>query len=493
MNRYGITTKSSNVFITTGSQQALDLIGKLLINPGDQVLVEEPTYPAALQAWNAYQAEYVGVACDDHGLRTDLLESALRVGPKFMYILPNFQNPGGFTLSLERRFDLVRLSNRYGIPLIEDDPYGALRFEGEHLPPLVALDSDYQSESGQDGHGYMQGNVIYLGTLSKTFSPGLRLGWVCAPEEVIDQLVLGKQGADLHSSGFDQMLAYEVLKDGFMDEHIQVIRKVYGERRDVMLAALKRYFPTECSWTRPEGGLFPVGAGAGVDRYGRDAEGSGGCQSGLRAGLRLLCGGGPWPQHDAFELFKCPTGPDRRGHPAVGRFVENEDFALITASKRFRVYRRSKPMERTRVRDIMSSPAITVSPDATLPAANALMKEKQIRHLPVLEKGRLVGIVSRGDLREASISASINADQYELHFMLNRLTVGKLMTRKVRTVTPDALVVDAADLMTEHKIAGLPVVDAEGAVIGIVTESDLLKMLVRRLREVEGQNSTGEA
>lgn len=150
-------------------------------------------------------------------------------------------------------------------------------------------------------------------------------------------------------------------------------------------------------------------------------------------------------------------------------------------------------MERTRVRDIMSSPAITVSPDATLPAANALMKEKQIRHLPVLEKGRLVGIVSRGDLREASISASINADQYELHFLLNKLTVGKLMTRKVRTVAPDALVVDAADLMTEHKIAGLPVVGADGAVVGIVTESDLLKMLVRRLRGAEDQKPAGEA
>jgi len=150
-------------------------------------------------------------------------------------------------------------------------------------------------------------------------------------------------------------------------------------------------------------------------------------------------------------------------------------------------------MERTRVRDIMSSPAITVSPDAKLPAANAIMREKQIRHLPVMEKGRLVGIVSRGDLREASISASINADQYELHFLLNLLTVGKLMTRKVRTVASDALVVDAADLMTEHKIAGLPVVDAEGAVVGIVTESDLLKMLVRRLREPEGQKSDSEA
>ena len=142
-------------------------------------------------------------------------------------------------------------------------------------------------------------------------------------------------------------------------------------------------------------------------------------------------------------------------------------------------------MERTRVRDIMTSPAITVSPDTTVPAANALMKEQVLRHLPVVENDRLVGIVSRGDLREASISTSINADQYELHFMLNRLTVGKLMTRKVFTVTPDALVVDAAELMTENKIAGLPVVDDAGAVVGIVTESDLLKMLVRKLRGSE--------
>ena len=142
-------------------------------------------------------------------------------------------------------------------------------------------------------------------------------------------------------------------------------------------------------------------------------------------------------------------------------------------------------MERTRVRDIMTSPAVVVTPDATLPAANALMKERRIRHLPVVENGRLVGIVSRGDLREASISASINADQYELHFMLNRLTIGKLMTRKVLTTKPDAAIVDAAEVMTENKVAGLPVIDPEGAVIGIVTESDLLKMLVRKLRESE--------
>jgi 2-aminoadipate transaminase len=256
MVRYGIQAEASNVFITTGAQQALDLIGKLLINPGDQILVEEPTYLGALQAWNAYQAEYAGVPCDDHGLRTDLLENALRVGPKFMYILPNFQNPGGTTLALERRLELVRLSNKYGIPIVEDDPYGALRFEGEHLPPLVALDADFQTSAGLNGHGYMEGNVIYLGTFSKTLSPGLRLGWVVAPIEVIDHMVMAKQGTDLQTSTFDQMLAWEVLKTGFLDDHIKLIRKVYGERRDVMLAALEKYFPPGSSWTHPEGGLF---------------------------------------------------------------------------------------------------------------------------------------------------------------------------------------------------------------------------------------------
>jgi CBS domain-containing protein len=146
-------------------------------------------------------------------------------------------------------------------------------------------------------------------------------------------------------------------------------------------------------------------------------------------------------------------------------------------------------MERTRVQDIMSSPAIIVAPDTPLPAATALMREHGIRHLPVVEHGRLVGIISRGDLREASISEAINADVYELNFMLNRLTVSRLMSRKVLTVTPDALVVVAAELMTEYKIAGLPVVDSGGAVVGIITESDLLKMLVRKLHEAEEKQS----
>ena len=148
-------------------------------------------------------------------------------------------------------------------------------------------------------------------------------------------------------------------------------------------------------------------------------------------------------------------------------------------------------MERMRVRDIMTSPAMVIGPEATVPAANSLMREHKIRHLPVVENGRLVGMISRGDLREASMTASINADQYELHFMLDKLTVGKLMTRKVHTITPDAFIVHAAELMTEHKIAGLPVVDEKGAVLGIVTESDLLRMLVMKLREAEEASAQG--
>ncbi|MCX6029906.1 MAG: CBS domain-containing protein [Chloroflexi bacterium] len=144
-------------------------------------------------------------------------------------------------------------------------------------------------------------------------------------------------------------------------------------------------------------------------------------------------------------------------------------------------------MEKTRVRDIMTSPAIAVTPNTTAPAANALMKQHCIRHLPVVENGRLVGIVSQGDLRQASITAAINSDSYELHFMLDRLTVGKIMTRKVFTVTPEAFIVHAAELMTEKKIAGLPVVEKDGSVVGVITESDLLKMLVTKLRQAEEQ------
>ncbi len=250
--RYGIMAKPENVLITSGSQQALDLIGKLLINRGDRILVEAPTYLGALQAFNVYGAEYVTVPIDEDGLRTDLLEEALRSGPKFMYVLPNFQNPGGVTLSEGRRRQLLLLADKYGIPIIEDDPYGQLRYEGEHLPPLVEVDR----ENLRRDNGYTIGNVIYLSTFSKTLAPGLRLAWIVAPEEVIAKLVQLKQGADLHTSTFNQMVAYEVAREGFLDQHAKLIRQVYRERRDAMLAALDQYFPADVVWTRPHGGLF---------------------------------------------------------------------------------------------------------------------------------------------------------------------------------------------------------------------------------------------
>jgi 2-aminoadipate transaminase len=250
--RYGIKAKVENVLITSGSQQALDLIGKLLINSGDRILVEAPTYLGALQAFNVYGAEYVSVPTDGDGLQTGLLEPALRVGPKFMYILPNFQNPGGSTLSDARRHDLVFLADKYGIPILEDDPYGQLRYEGDHLPTLLELDR----ENLKRDNGYSLGNVIYLSTFSKTLAPGLRLGWIVAPADVIAKLVQLKQGADLHTSTFTQVVAFEVARDGFFDQHVRVIRQVYRERRDVMLHALQEFFPPEVTWTHPHGGLF---------------------------------------------------------------------------------------------------------------------------------------------------------------------------------------------------------------------------------------------
>lgn len=256
MARYGIHAQEDNVLITSGSQQALDLIGKLLINPGDTILVERPTYLGALQAWNAYQAEYIEVPIDDDGMQVSQLEEALRAGVKFMYILPNFHNPGGVTLSLDRRQEVVELADRYGIPIIEDDPYGELLYEGEHLPSLVQLDCEHLESQACDGHGYFKGNIIYLSTFSKTLAPGLRLGWIVAPVEVIQKCVQAKQGMDLHTSIFDQMVAYEVAKDGFLEKHVRTLCKVYGARRDVMLSAMQRYFPPGVRWTHPRGGLF---------------------------------------------------------------------------------------------------------------------------------------------------------------------------------------------------------------------------------------------
>jgi 2-aminoadipate transaminase len=249
--RYGINVTADNILITSGSQQALDLIGKIFINPGDRILVESPTYVGAIQAWRAYGAEFIPVPFDEHGMRTDELEARLRAGPKFIYVLPNFQNPTGVTLSYERRLKLIELADRYGVPIVEDDPYGQLRYEGEHLPAISVLDS--QTRTQNDSY---VGNVIYLSTFSKTLAPGIRLAWVIAPPEIITKLMLAKQGTDLHTSTFNQMVAHEVAKGGFLNEHVKHIRKVYKERRDVMIETLAEHMPPGVIWTKPEGGLF---------------------------------------------------------------------------------------------------------------------------------------------------------------------------------------------------------------------------------------------
>ncbi len=242
MAKYRIQHTPDNILITTGSQQALDLVGKIFIDPHSTVLTGRPTYLGAIQAWRAYQAEFVTVPLDEQGMRVDLLEEVLsKVTPRFIYVLPNFHNPAGTTLPEERRHQLVAIARKYDVVIVEDDPYGALRFEGEDIIPIAALAPE---------------RTIYLGTFSKTLTPGLRIGWIVAPEAMIHRLVQGKQGADLHSSTFDQMIANDVAQRGILKAHIKKIRQVYGERRDTMLDALTELWPEGCSWTKPEGGLF---------------------------------------------------------------------------------------------------------------------------------------------------------------------------------------------------------------------------------------------
>ncbi|MDD2921751.1 MAG: PLP-dependent aminotransferase family protein [Anaerolineales bacterium] len=250
--RFSVQVAADNIMITSGSQQALDFIGRLFLNRGDYIIVESPTYLGALQAWNAYGAQYISVPSDEHGMIVDKLEEALRIGPKFIYILPNFQNPSGSTLSLERRKRLIVLADQYGVPIVEDDPYGQLRYEGEHIPSVATLDSRYRNEKNEE----YTGNVIYLSTFSKLLAPGLRLAWVVAPPQVVRKLVMTKQAADLHTSSFIQYVAHEVAKGGFLDEHVKVIRATYKERRDVMLEMMDEMFPEEVRWTRPHGGMF---------------------------------------------------------------------------------------------------------------------------------------------------------------------------------------------------------------------------------------------
>ncbi len=242
MQKYGVPAEVENILIVNGSQQALDLLGKVFIDAGDTVLTDRPTYLGAIQAWTAYEARFVTVPLDDDGSRVDMFEDVLSREPvKFIYSLPNFHNPAGVTLSLERRRQLVDVAARHGVFVVEDDPYGELRFEGEDITPIVVMHKE---------------NTIYLSTFSKTLAPGIRLGWIVAPSKIIGKLVQAKQGADLHTSTFIQMVANDICQRGFLRQHVKRIRETYEERCAMMLSAMDRYFPAEVRWTRPQGGLF---------------------------------------------------------------------------------------------------------------------------------------------------------------------------------------------------------------------------------------------
>lgn len=243
MEKRGIGCVPSEVLVLAGSQQGLDLIGRTLLEPGDTVIVEEPTYIGALETFRAAGCRMIGVPCDDEGLCTDMLEPILeRHRPKLIYTLPTFQNPSGAVMTLERRRHLVDLAARHRIPIVEDDPYSELRYDGRALPSLKALDR--------------AGLVLYLSTFSKLLFPGLRLGWMAAPAPVIHRLALVKQTVDLHSSTPAQWLLERFIRDGHLEKHVARMRGVYAEKRDRMHHALTRCAPDGFTWRRPDGGFY---------------------------------------------------------------------------------------------------------------------------------------------------------------------------------------------------------------------------------------------
>lgn len=243
---------AENILITSGSQQALDMIARILLDEGDRVAVENPTYVGMLTSWKPFDLQFSAVPTDANGMCVDDLEILLNNTPhKAMYSVPTFQNPQGTTLSRERRQKLAEILVNHNLPFVEDDPYGALRYSGEPVPSVLQFEADLRGSTTPEGC------VMYCGTFSKTLTPGLRIGWVAAAFPVIDKLVQVKQATDLHTSTLNQFITYEVARDeAFLDGHIAMLRDVYRQRRDLMLQTIEEHFPHEVTWTRPEGGLF---------------------------------------------------------------------------------------------------------------------------------------------------------------------------------------------------------------------------------------------
>jgi 2-aminoadipate transaminase len=248
MGGEGMLPDPDDIIVTTGGQQAIDLVCKTLIDPGDVIVCEAPSYPGALSVFSSYQAHVVQVECDEDGMQVEVLERLLGElraegrRPKFIYSVPSFKNPAGVTMSLQRRHRLVELARAQELLVVEDNPYGLLRYGGEPMPPLYQL----------DGGDF----VIYIGTFSKILSPGIRLGWAVAPPPVMEKIVLGKQAADLCTSTLTQYFVREYFAERRWQRYIDDLVELYRGRRDTMLEALRTYFPAEASWTEPEGGLF---------------------------------------------------------------------------------------------------------------------------------------------------------------------------------------------------------------------------------------------
>lgn len=250
-SRPGLPIHPENVLVTSGAQQALDLIGRVMLDDGDRVLVENPTYLALLSAWRPLGVEFVSVSSDQSGMRLDGFEDlALISRPKVLYFVPNFQNPQGTTLSLSRRQELVTWLQTYNIVMVEDDPYGLLRYDGQPLPSLFELDAQVMPGSG------LESRVIQVGSFSKILMPGLRVGWVVAARPVIEKLVQAKQAADLHTSSLSQHIVLELVEHGFLEEFVPLLCRTYRERRDQMIASLERHLSDLATWTQPQGGMF---------------------------------------------------------------------------------------------------------------------------------------------------------------------------------------------------------------------------------------------
>lgn len=248
-----VDSELDNVLVTTGSEQALDLVGKAFVDPGDTVLVEQPTYLCALDVFRSYGANFASVEMDEDGMKMDALEEALKANPntKLIYTVPNFQNPTGRTMTEERRKQLAELAEKYDVYVLEDNPYGEICFAGQHVPAVKSFDKS--------------GHVLYMSTFSKTLAPGFRLGWLVADEDVVNKLTVLKQSADLHTDNLAQFAVAQFFADNDVDTHVKEISALYGKRKDLMLEGIKKYFPEGVKYTDPEGGMFLWVEVPGVD------------------------------------------------------------------------------------------------------------------------------------------------------------------------------------------------------------------------------------